>query len=127
MIDTIVQYSPWPGNDAKCRLQIFPSSQQTTRRMVVIVTELPDNIGMSVTNAAELIATLAVKQYDLDPETMIWIEHYPDRHPPGREGDRMFDETFDMVTFRWEGGTALTPQWKPSSRAHVEQLTGCQV
>lgn len=133
MIDTILSYRPWgQGIEARCRARIF---RREDGRAAVIVTELPDNPGMSVTNAAEWIATTLLHRYDLDPNDTIWIEHYPDRHPPGMEGERMFDETFDLIRFRWEdegrhrapmrlSPWARTPDWRHLDREEVEELVG---
>jgi hypothetical protein len=43
--------------ESKCRLRIY----EAPARAVVIATELPENTGTSITNAAEHLATLVVK------------------------------------------------------------------
>jgi hypothetical protein len=53
---------------------------------VVICTELEDNPGMSVTNAAERIAGEVISFHRL-PTPLIWVEQHEDRH------------TFDLVAF----------------------------
>lgn len=58
----------------------------------VIVTELPDNPGMSVTNAAEYVADEICERYGIRPEELILIEHYPQE--PNHE------ETFALVNFQ---------------------------
>jgi len=127
MTDTILRCQPWGrGIGAKCRVRV---SHREDGRAVVIFTELPDNPGMSVTNAAEWIATMLLHRYDLDLENTIWIEHYPDRHPPGQEGDWMFDETIALVEFQWEYGRspmrlspwARAPNWKHLTREEIER------
>jgi len=65
---------------------------------VVVVTELPVNPGMSVTNAISWLLPRIAKQYGLDPEAVTWVEHYPKR-----EG-WMGDETFDLVDIHREKG-----------------------
>jgi hypothetical protein len=96
-----------------------------------IITELPDNPGKSVTNAMEWIATVVVHRFDLDPARTRWIEHYPDRHPSGREGDRVFDESFSLVSLGWERGRSPWGQpspwasgvdWQPLTRAEVTRM-----
>ncbi len=62
-------------------------------RTVVVATEREDNPGTSVTNAAELLATAVVKTFCLDPDKLVWVEHYA----PGRLHGRR--EDLDLVTF----------------------------
>jgi hypothetical protein len=60
---------------ACCGLRIMRDEQQT----IVVLTELPENRRMSVTNAAEEIATEVRREFGLDPDQTRWIEHYPER------------------------------------------------
>jgi hypothetical protein len=108
---------------AFCDVRIYECGSYGRQR-VIILTELPDNTGMSVTNACEYIATELVRQHRLTPGHTVWIEHYPDRHPPGMRNDRMFDESFALVTFEWKDGIARSPDWRHISREWVEQLVG---
>jgi hypothetical protein len=55
-----------------CHLQVLQREQQA----IVIATEIPTSTGKSVTNAIVLIATLAVTQFELEPTTTTFIEHY---------------------------------------------------
>jgi hypothetical protein len=60
--------------DSKCRLRIY---QLECDRTVIIVSQLPNNTGRSITNAAEHLIQLVRFQYNLTPAKMMWIEHYP--------------------------------------------------
>ncbi|MVM28397.1 hypothetical protein GO755_00020 [Spirosoma sp. HMF4905] len=62
---------------------------------------------MSVTNAAEQIATEVVRQYGLDPRRMLFVEHYPESYRPKSEG-----ESYDLVTFTWGKYGAYSPTWR---------------
>jgi hypothetical protein len=99
-----------------------------------VISELPDNAGTSVTNAAEIIAELLCERYNLAPAHTLFIEHYPDRRERLRDGtpdpmDVTGAESFDLVTF---GGvsregvnwTLGTPGWKRLAREQVERWTG---
>jgi len=140
LIDVMLQHTPWgQGIEARCRVRIYGLTDsddddrlaQEREPVVVIITELPDNPGKSVTNAMEWIATVVVHQFDLDPARTRWIEHYPDRHPPGREGDRVFDESFSLVSLGWEHARSPWGQpspwasgvdWQPLTQADVTQM-----
>ncbi|MGH2416468.1 MAG: hypothetical protein ACRDEA_22800, partial [Microcystaceae cyanobacterium] len=57
---------------ARCSLEVYRGNNSA----VVIVTELPDNEGMSICNAFEDLIVQVVKAYDLDPANLLWIEHW---------------------------------------------------
>ena len=87
------------GVASRCRIRLYSVQGEEMPAafhrncIVVIATQLEeeDNVGMSVTNAAEAIATLIVAQSCIEPMRLIWIEHYSvrGRHP----------ETFNRVLF----------------------------
>jgi len=111
-----------PTGRAKCRVRIFPNEGEP----VVVVTELPDNPGMSVTNAIELIATGLTNIHGFPPDRTTWVEHYPEREVAER---LLAEETFDIVTFRWERDRqgrwrASNPRWQRITREGVERLAG---
>jgi len=99
-----------PGH---CHLQVTQSEQLA----IVIATEVATNQGQSVTNAIDLIATLAVNQFRLDPARTRFIEHYT---PESYEGAEQV-ETFALVEFTWREREASNPQWRPMK---PEELAG---
>ena len=66
-VDTVHHYHAWPGNDARCRLRLFWRKATA----IAIVTELPDNPGMSVTNYAENLATEIAQRYGIEPGRLV--------------------------------------------------------
>ena len=105
------------GGDAKCDLEIIRGETTT----LVICTELADNPGTSVTNAAERIATrLCHEDPTIAPEGLIWVEHYPERSAgPGRP----LPESWDLVTFTdRDGRTFRRPAWRHSTAEEVQAL-----
>ncbi len=119
MIDTAFSWKGF-GNgfgawESKCRLRIYDTATET----VVIATELPDNTGTSITNAAQYIATLVVMHYGLDPHSLVWIEHYPPTDD--------FEESFDQVTFPWDGKRFHAPQWRRLQQDDIARLTGGRI
>lgn len=117
LIDTTLRYKPYPGNDSKCRVRIYTGEAHGA---TILITELPDNDGMSITNASELIASEVCRRYDLRKVTTRWIEHYP--AAAWRESNR--PETFDEIRFMWDGYTASAPRWHRLTVEEVETLTG---
>ncbi|MDJ0719269.1 MAG: hypothetical protein QNJ54_34435 [Prochloraceae cyanobacterium] len=94
---------------SKCRIRIYKNGANT----VVIVTELADNEGRSVTNDAEKIIELACQMYGISFEETIWIEHYT-------EGCKIRgEEHFDRV-FLIQNRAA----WQTMSIEGIEKLIG---
>ena len=128
----------------RCRIRVFEGSGALP---VVICTEPPDNLGQSITNAAEQIAAEVLANHPgvFDPfgrvslggltydKPFIWIEHYLD----GSEarGTPQDPATFDLVEFsHYEPRGVLRagewrkeigePSWSALDRASVEALVG---
>jgi len=118
-------FTPWHSTiPAFCRLDIYPATDAPT---LVICTEHPENTGMSVTNAAEALATKVVADYELEPGRTLFVEHYlpipvdPD-YPQGPEAD---SESYAMVILDWSpNGVASNPRWSYLSHEQVETLIG---
>jgi hypothetical protein len=99
-------------------LRIYTAPGQT----VVLVTELDDNPGISVTNMAERLAAEVARTFDLSLDTLLWIEHYPARQ--GLSGCPELQETFDLVTFTRTSHGLQHPEWRRLSQAQVEHMLG---
>lgn len=125
-VDTVHHYRPWQRNEAHCRLRIFWRTNVDAATAVVIVDELPDNPGMSVTNYAENLATEIARQYGIEPGRLVWIEYYPQREPPIWNDPVLDAETFDLATFAWDTTERryTTPAWFRITRATAEDLAG---
>lgn len=93
-----------------CYLQIFKNNDNGHH--IIVVTEMPDNKGTSVTNAIETLAQNITSEYDINDFT--WIEHYTS-HSFNREED-----TFDEATF--EGENYTRPKWERTSLEKVKEL-----
>lgn len=99
--------------------------------VLVVLTELPDNHGPSITNNVELVARRVAGLLRLDPQHTIVMEHYPAGcYGGGRE------ETFDLVqldgggeAFLGHGGAANadSPEWtamRPEKWAELSRAAG---
>ena len=119
-------------NRGRCRVRIFVSDgSELDVPAVVVVTEVEDNPGQSVTNAIEWIVGEILHAHCLDPSETVVIEHY-------EEGARRTPEdpaTFDLVTFPNAGPKAVPragrwglemgePEWKALDRKSAEALVG---
>ncbi len=111
-------------------MRIFePEAGNPGDHHVVVLTELADNRGQSVTNAIEQLAGEVILANALPSNETVVIEHYPaESRPPN-------PETFDLVTFaNREPETVLRagvwrielgePSWLRVDRETVETLVG---
>lgn len=103
------EYKGLSVHDSYCEVEVL----EHNNKFLVILTEPPeDDSGTSVTNACENIATklfntLETFSIGTLEKDIVWIEHYPQRgyHFP-------LEETFDLITFKFNKGVFFSPQWK---------------
>jgi len=122
------------GVRSACRVRLYLPNEEGEalgNAPVVVVSELADNPGTSITNAIEQLAAEVMDSHALGC-VPVFVEHYPPEATGGRE------ETFDLVVFadheireivcggvwRKEIGP---PTWKPLGRHAVEVLVGSPV
>ena len=130
--DELFTYAGYWSQDGICRIRIFTAPDQVP---VVVATELADNRGTSITNAAEYIAAEIIArhfpEYFEAEEPVVWIEHYPRTPTQQREGLPAFSQAlFSSYTPRVEYlGTIKRiriglPTWRHLEEAEVEALIG---
>lgn len=93
-----VEYRTPAGQRGVCGVRVI--SVDATKK-IVILTELADNPGSSVTNSWPFIASSVYYQLfrEVDPKGIAWVEHYGQqsyRHPHS-DGDR-----YDLVELEWD-------------------------
>ena len=102
---------------SKCNLEIHNN--------LVICSERPDNTGPSITNRAETLATEICEQFDIQPASLIWVEHYP------KKDSDLDEERYSLVFFNMEGGGIFdkdkkakfyNPRWVSITPEMVELL-----
>jgi hypothetical protein len=101
----------------KCRLKIFDMNKGDQKQvahlkpMVVVASDLP-NEKMSVRSCSSHIATTVVRQFNIEPHRMQFVEYYPQKFYG--EGNRnVIPEMFEAVEFTWVKKMALHPKLKP--------------
>lgn len=115
----IYHYVGFWKRPAKCGLDII----EKEKSCMVILTELPDNDGTSVTNMVENLATdiyTNFLQRDYQPSEVMWIEHYPEEHYA--HGGLLHKETFDEVIMTWNGKKFAHPKWLHMKTDEIEKL-----
>ncbi len=87
-IDTpITWYSQKAQTYCQCRLRIY---KITFDQAVVIVSELDDNPGRSISDEALTLIHFVCDEFGLSPTKTMWLEHYP-------AGYLKEEETYDEV------------------------------
>ena len=121
------------GARSACRVRLYVPAEEGDEAFgdapVVIVSELANNPGTSVTNAIEQIAAEVMDA--LTPTSVpVFVEHYPPESTGGS------GETFDLVVFAHAEIREVLragirrkalgpPTWKPLDRCAVEILVAC--
>lgn len=128
--DDIYRWKGWGGKlglaSGSCRLRIFDLKMEgqkgliIIRPIIIIVSDIPNNT-MSVRSCAAHIATMVVKEFNIDPQRMIWIEYYP-QSEYGKRVIRTIQERFDSVEFTWKGDKAINPRWRPLGLPLIEEV-----
>ena len=87
---------------------------------IVILSNLPGDIGLSITNGIEGAASEAYRRHlmpkHITPDKIVWIEHYPQTH--------LRDEGFDRVFMCWDSQKEhfTRPQWSHLGRDGLQNL-----
>jgi hypothetical protein len=118
--DDIYHWKGWGGKlglaSGSCRLRIFDQKKGELkdlvlmRPVIVIVSDVPGN-DMSVRSCAGHIATMVTKDFEINPQRMLWVEYYP-ASEYGRELVHTVPEKYDSVEFTWKNDMAIFPKWR---------------
>lgn len=98
-----------------CRLRIYERGDGV---QTVLLTEVPNNPGQSITAASEVIATGLAARYHLNPVTTLWLEHWP-----ADTSTKLVKDAYASVKYTWLDGIASNPRWRHVSLEQVEAMT----
>jgi hypothetical protein len=117
--DGLFRYVGWWESQCCCWLRVY-TDDAGQRPHVAIVSELAHNTGTSVTNMAERLRGMVAHKLDLDPDCLLWVEHYPPSTANRPDGER-----YSVVVFVDERGRKMRyPTWQHRTRGRVEDLIG---
>jgi hypothetical protein len=97
---------------SQCGLNVFEVGSE----LLAIVSELTDNKGMSVTNAADRLAEQIRERFGRPGLSFSMVEHYP--------GDREAAERFAYVHLAWNNTQVQSVRWSPASRQEITDRVG---
>lgn len=119
--DETYSWEGWGGKlklgSGSCRLRIYDLKKGDEkglahlRPIIIVVSDVPEST-MSVKSCAGHIATSVTRDYDIDPNRMVWIEYCP-ASTYGVRQENTIPERYEAVEFVWHDGKALHPKWRP--------------
>jgi hypothetical protein len=133
----VYHWNGWGGKlrlaSGSCMLWIFDFANEKKdnlmflKPILAITRDVPKkspSFGeMSIRSCAGHIATSAVREFGIDPQRMLWVEHYPQtRYGSGDE--RLIEEAFFLTDFEWSEGRALNPERRRASPGIADQIRG---
>ena len=89
------------GKPATCDLRVDRPNH------LVLVSEIQNNPGMSVTNAVVSLANQVIRDFELDPNKLVWLERYD-----ARIYREEADQNYTLVRFTYEDGWLTDPRWE---------------
>lgn len=85
----------------QCHLQIYyPHPEQQT----VIVSDVGLETGWFIPYRVESLVDKVVKEFQLNPDSLVWIEHY------SQQFRQMPQDDFILISLEWYQGEAMNPQ-----------------
>ncbi len=98
-----------------CGIKVIKSPGKT---MVIATNLYKSNPGTSISRWSAQLATAICNDLNIDSNKLIFIEHNPDRHSKLD----FYEETFDIVEFRWDGDRFVEPVWRRVSKKEVNDM-----
>ena len=108
----IFQYTDMNKQESHCDVEQYGN--------VVIMTELADNAGASVTHSCEYIASQYTNRFELDLDRLIFVERYDRRSYTNAE--TLKSDNLSLVSFKRAGSRLYSPQWKHITAAELDVL-----
>ncbi len=122
--DAVYRWPGWGGRmqlgSGRCRLRIFDLRRGPAnglchlKPIIAVVSDLPKKRlnDMSVRSCTGHIATCVARDFAIDPQRMLWIEYYPERHY-GTHRERTVAQSLVAVDLTWHQDLAIEPRWRP--------------
>lgn len=111
IFDNRFYYSPRSHTKAACHLKIITANS----RVLVVVTEVQDNLEWSIARSPETLATQIVNMFQLNPDIIRYIEYYP---PQGTQEKKLEGalvrsiEAYFLLNFIWYTTDGALPPYK---------------
>lgn len=135
IFNDVFEYSGHPpssmmakNNKSQCHVLIVKPEDTISSRVVVIATELHENHGKSITNSSEFLATAVCEKFSLDPEHVVFLEHYDDKISYGYDGVEGGSH-YTIVEYDWKVGMlpVYEKQPQPVDYSKLDKATSQEV
>jgi hypothetical protein len=104
-VDKIFKFTGSWGIPSKCGIKHFSFNGKDC----ILVSELyKDNPGTSITQVSASLAMQICKEFNINPENLIYIEHCPEMNSKLS----FYDEEFYKVSFELIDGEFINPSWQ---------------
>ncbi|MFZ9739103.1 MAG: hypothetical protein ACO3EZ_13945 [Prochlorotrichaceae cyanobacterium] len=116
-----------------CHLQIFRSHHPLHTlinqnivyvRNIILVTNMGFEMGWFIPNLMETLVNSVVREFNIDPQSLVWLEHYPAGDPQYHQ--ELTSTGFSLVTFEWQSGQATNPRWANVNYRDLLNLLGSE-
>jgi hypothetical protein len=111
IFDDRFYYSPQTDTKAACHLKVLTANS----RVLVLVTEVQDNLDWSIARSPETLATQIINMFQLNPDIIRYIEYYPvqGKREQNQEGALVRSiEAYFLVNFIWRTTNGALPPYK---------------
>ena len=111
IFDDRFYYAPRTHTKAACHLKLITANS----RVLIIVTEVQDNLEWSIARSPETLATQIVNMFQLNPDIIRYIEYYPAQGTQKKdlEGALVRSiEAYFLVSFIWRTTDGALPPYK---------------
>jgi len=128
----IYEWEGWGGKlrlaSGKCRLWVFDRRKDSRNKAVtilrpklVVVSDV-NGSKMSVRSCAGHIATKIARDFEINPQRMLYVEYYPAVRY-GMRNEYEIPEQYVAVDFVWDQGKAIHPRWRHLQPPLLDVLT----
>jgi hypothetical protein len=115
-MDSYYDFKGLWDSPSRCGLKIFRRKDGKT---VVILSEIyRQNPGTAITECIASLATSLLHEYKVPKEDLVFIEHSPDL----RSRLTFYGETFDRLSFDWDGERFVNPTWTRVDREEIDAM-----
>ena len=97
----------------QCHLHII---YQDSGQQIAIIAVQNCDISWFIPTMLEKLATQIVKDFHLNPDHLIWIQHDQNYN------SRQINTEYSEITFHWNQGVASHPQWEALNSELIESL-----
>ncbi|MEY2977731.1 MAG: hypothetical protein RLZZ435_1870 [Cyanobacteriota bacterium] len=81
-------------------------------------------MGWFIPNLMETLVNSVVREFNIDPQSLVWLEHYPVGDPQYYQ--ELTSTGFSLVNFEWQSGLATKPNWVNVGYRELVNLLGSE-